>query len=527
MDLATQLGPWSTGSGPLHRKLAAALAAAIERGDVAAGERLPAERVLARTLAVSRSTVVAAYDHLRAEGWLESRQGSGSRVRWAAPVGRSRPVPGLGDTSGDVIFRRLIEGPGTTISLAAAILRGSPSVVEAAGTFSTSELTEMVSTSGYVPLGLPALRREIAALHTRAGLPTTEAQVMVTTGAQQAISLAAGLLVDRGDAVVVDNPSFSGTLDALRVSGATLVAVPTDDDGTDVDALARAVERTSPAAIYVMPSFHNPTGVQLTESRRRRLARVAATTGVPLIEDNTLEQTALAGTPPLPAVATYEPDAPILTVGSLSKVLWGGLRVGWIRANETMIGRLAHCKAVHDLGSPVFPQAIAARILPRLEAIGAERRAQLTTHLDRAERLLHEHVPTWTWRRPVGGLALWVKLPAGDGNEFAQVALRYGVEVVPGTTMSPVAPAGTTRSPVAPAGTTRSPVVPAGTTRSPVAPSPGAGAGTAGTEPTFSDHLRLALIEPPLLDEGIARLGRAWAAYAPSESPAPEVRVIV
>jgi hypothetical protein len=88
-------------------------------------------------------------------------------------------------------------------------------------------------------------------------------------------------------------------------------------------------------------------------------------------------------------------------------------------------------------------------------------------------------------------------------------------------------PAGTTRSPVAPAGTTRSPVVPAGTTRSPVAPSPGAGAGTAGTEPTFSDHLRLALIEPPLLDEGIARLGRAWAAYAPSESPAPEVRVIV
>ena len=492
MDLATLLGPWSAGPGPLHRKLADALATAIERGDVAAGERLPAERVLARSLAVSRSTVVAAYDHLRAEGWLESRQGSGSRVRWAAPVGRTRPVPGFGGTSGDVIFRRLIEGPGTTISLAAAILPGSPSVAEVAGTFSSAELADMVSTSGYVPPGLPALRREIAVLHSRAGLPTAESQVLVTTGAQQAISLAAGLLVGRGDTVIVENPSFSGTLDALRVAGARLVAVPTDDDGADVDSLARVVERTSPAAMYVMPSFHNPTGVQLTESRRRRLARLAESTGVPLIEDNALEHASLTGTAPLPAVASYAPDAPILTVGSLSKVLWGGLRVGWIRASEAMIGRLAHCKAVHDLGSPVFTQAIAARLLPRLDTVGAERRAQLVGHLERAERLLHEHVPGWTWRRPEGGLALWVKLPAGDGAEFAQVALRYGVEVVPGTTMSPVAP------------------------------------GAAGAaESSFSDHLRLALIEPPLLDEGIARLGGAWAAYAPSDVAAPEVRVIV
>jgi DNA-binding transcriptional MocR family regulator len=494
MDVPTVLGPWSSGPGPLHRKLADAVSAAIERGDLVAGERLPAERVLARALAVSRSTVVAAYDHLRAEGWLESRQGSGSRVRWTAPVGRTRAVPGLGDTSGDVIFRRLIEGPGTTISLAAAILPGAPSVAEAAGTFTSSELADMVSTSGYVPLGLPALRREIAALHTRAGLRTAETQVVVTTGAQQAISLAAGLLVDRGDTVIVENPSFSGTLDALRVAGAKLMAVPTDDAGTDVDALARAVERTSPAAIYVMPSYHNPTGVELTESRRRRLARIAAATGVPLIEDNTLEHTSLTGAPPLPPVASYEPDAPILTVGSLSKVLWGGLRVGWIRASEAMIGRLAHCKAVHDLGSPVFTQAIAARLLPRLDAIAAERRTQLVAHLDRAEQLLREHLPTWTWRRPVGGLALWVKLPAGDGNAFAQVALRYGVEVVPGTTMSPVA---------------------------------AGAAGAAGAEPSFADHLRLALIQPPLLDEGIARLGRAWTAYAPSEATVPEVRVIV
>ncbi|MCA1843764.1 MAG: PLP-dependent aminotransferase family protein, partial [Actinobacteria bacterium] len=327
MDLATSLGRWSAGPGPLHRKLAEALVAAIERGDVAPGERLPAERTLSRALAVSRSTVVAAYDHLRAAGWLESRQGSGSRVRWAAPIGGTPPLAAYGDTSGDVIFRRLIEGPGALISLAAAILPGAPAVAEAAGTFSTAELDDMVTTSGYVPLGLPALRREIAALHTRAALPTTEAQIMVTTGAQQAISLVAGLLVGRGDTVVVENPSFSGTLDALRVAGARLVPVPTDDDGADVEAIADLAERTSAAAIYVMPSYHNPTGVQLSESRRRRLARVAADLGVPVIEDNALSYAPLSDVAPLPAVATYASDgAPILTVGSLSKVLWAGLR---------------------------------------------------------------------------------------------------------------------------------------------------------------------------------------------------------
>ncbi|MDQ4097079.1 MAG: PLP-dependent aminotransferase family protein, partial [Actinomycetota bacterium] len=332
-------------------------------------------------------------------------------------------------------------------------------------------------------LGLPALRREIAALQTRSGLPTTEAQVLVTTGAQQAISLAAGLLVRRGDTVLVENPSFSGTLDALRVAGARLGPVPTDEDGADVDALARLVEDAAPAAIYVMPSFHNPTGAQLSESRRRRLARLAAERGVPVIEDNALEHAPLADTLPLAPVAAHAPGAPILTVGSLSKVLWAGLRIGWVRADEAMIRRLVHCKAVHDLGSPVFTQAIAARLVPRLETIGAERRVQLTAHLERAERLLRHHLPDWTWTRPSGGLAVWVKLPAGDGAEFAQVALRHGVEVVPGTTMS--------------------------------------------SDGSFADHLRLAIIEPPLLDAAIARLGQAWSDYAPSQAAVPEVRVIV
>ncbi|MFN2504067.1 MAG: PLP-dependent aminotransferase family protein, partial [Acidimicrobiales bacterium] len=397
MDLVTRLGPWSLGPGPLHRKLADALQAAIARGDLAPGSLLPAERSLARSLAVSRSTVVSAYDRLRGDGWIESRQGSGTRVRWAEAVPEGRRIP---TGSGDVIFRRLIlgpsgvegssgplggtPGPGGIVSLAAAILPGAEAVTDAVASFSREELSDLVTTSGYVPLGLLALRREIAALHTRSGLPTNERQVLITTGAQQAISLAAALLARPGDRVLVENPSFSGTLDALRTAGAHPLGVPLDEEGADVEGFSRAAAESSPAALYLMPSYHNPAGIVLSEARRRRLARLSREQGLPVIEDNALEYVRLDAAPPPPAVAAFAPDAPILTVGSLSKVLWAGLRVGWVRGSEEMIGRLVHGKVVHDLGSAVLPQAVAARLLPRLEELREERRHRLVGFVDRA-----------------------------------------------------------------------------------------------------------------------------------------------
>lgn len=486
MDLAARLGSWSAGPGPLHRKLADALVRAIQRGDLAPGDRLPAERALARDLAVSRSTVVVAYDALQSDGWLERRQGSGTRVRWKAPVGTLGTLlpTGVAGGSGDVIFRRLIEGPGDVVSLACAILPGSPAVVEAAGSFTTAELVGMVDNPGYMPLGLPVLRREVAALLTRAGLPSTEAEVMITTGAQQAINLAACVLVRPGDEVLVENPSFSGCLDALRSAGARLVPMPMDGDGIDVNAVEAAVDGGSPVALYVMPTYHNPTGALLSAPRRRRLAQLAAERGLIVIEDNALEHARFGTVSPPPPVGSYAPPgAPVLTVGSLSKVLWAGLRIGWVRANEALIARLVQAKVLHDLGSPVLPQAVAARLLPRLEEIGGRRGKEQGEHVARAVALLQQHLPDWTWQTPAGGLALWVRLPQGDGSEFAQVALRHGVEVVPGATMSP--------------------------------------------DGSFADHLRLAVIEPPLLDEAFVRLGRAWAAYAPSPAARSDVRVIV
>ena len=139
-------------------------------------------------------------------------------------------------------------------------------------------------------------------------------------------------------------------------------------------------------------------------------------------------------TPPL--IATYAPSAPILTIGSLSKLTWPGLRIGWVRATEPIIERLARLRSANDLGSPLLTQAIAVRLLAAIDQLRLLRRRQLKPRRDLMAALLRESLPDWKFRLPAGGLFLWVKLPAGDSREFAQVALRHGVLILPGPAMS-------------------------------------------------------------------------------------------
>jgi DNA-binding transcriptional MocR family regulator len=484
MDIVAALADWSVGPGPLHRKLTDALRAAIERGTLPAGTPLPAERALARMLAVSRSTVVVAYDALRAEGLLERRQGSGTRVAAdLPPVRRDGTVEG---GTGATIFRRLIEGPGEVISLACATSPAHPAVGAAFGALTAEGVAPVLAGHGYLPLGLPALREAIAELHSRAGLSTRPEQVLVTTGAHQALHLIAGLLVRPGDTVVVENPSFAGVIDVFRAAGARLAPVAVDDEGADVAAMEALVRRGVPAAVYVMPSFHNPVGVAMSRSRRHRLARLAAESGVPIIEDNALQHASLGAAPP-PAVAALADDAAasILTVGSLSKSLWGGLRVGWVRAPEEVVARLARLKALADLGSPVIDQIVAAHLVPDLERLAAERSAHLREQCARLEALLAERLPSWRWTPPQGGGSLWVRLPHGDAASYAQVALRHGVEVVPGAAMSPDA--------------------------------------------THTDHLRVPFtFDDATLDALVDRLAEAWRRYAPTgHATARDLAVVV
>lgn len=469
-DVAGVLGNWTAGAGPLHRKLTDTLRAAIEGGDLAPGAKLPPERVLAAQLAVSRSTVVAALDRLRSEALLISRQGSGTRVSpdVRRPVGDGT-VPG---GRGHAVFRRLVEGPGDTISLACAIPRCLPAVVEAAAALTATDLTGPTARTGYHPLGLPELREELAALHTREGVPTDPEQILVTTGAQQAINLAATLFVRPGDTVIVESPGFPGVVDVFRAAGARLLTVDVDDEGARVDQIERLARRSPVAAVFVMPSFHNPVGVAMSESRRRQLASLSVELGLPVIEDNAMEHARLGLTPPHPLGALD--DGPVVTIGSLSKVLWGGLRLGWVRASEDLVNRLVRLKVVHDLGTGVMGQLVAARLVPRFEALRAERQAELLDSLQTLTTLLERDLPGWRWDPPQGGPSLWVRIPWGDTDTFGQITLRHGVEIVPGSAMSP--------------------------------------------DGSHRDHLRIPYVFDRAGNEALVeRLAAAWRAYAPSD----------
>lgn len=476
MDLVAALGDWSSGPGPLHRKLASALIDGIETGAIAAGARLPSERQFAEALVVSRSTVVAAYDAVRARGVAQARHGSGTYVL-ADPERRRAGPDLLARSPGAPIFRSLLSGAAgvdPVISFACATIPGCPAIGEAMTAFDPAELSSLLAGTGYLPLGLPALRRAIAGLLTSDGVPTADAQVLVTTGAHQAISLCAALLVRPGDVVVVENPTFPGCADAFAAAGARFVALPVDGHGVILDDLETTLGRQPVAAIYLMPSYHNPTGAVLSAHRRARLCELAARAGVPVIEDNALAHAALGGPKPPPPVSAH-PDAdraPVITVGSLSKALWGGLRVGWLRAPEPWLGRLARRKVAADLGSAIIDQAIAARLIERLPELEAANSALLLDRLGVCTDLLVEHLPDWRWTRPVGGPSLWVQLPVGDAAQFAQVALRHGVEIIPGALFS--------------------------------------------TDGTFADHLRLPFtFEPAVMTEAVDRLAAAWRVYVP------------
>jgi len=431
-DILGVLGDWSAGIGPLHLRIAGAVRSAIESGALLPGRRLPSERQLADTLAVSRTTVVAAYDRLRGEGLLMSRRGSGTRVSLDARPRRefTAAVPEGRTTS---IVRRLIAGEKDVISLAIPDWDDSAGIGQAVRETVESDLKELLSGTGYQPRGLLTLREAIADSYARAGLPTTTDQILVTNGAHPAVLLATQLYVRPGVSVVVENPSWPGYLDIFTSAGAQLVGVPLDDEGIDATHLDRTLAERPPAFVYVMPTYHNPTGILMSQARRQALARLAARHRVPVIEDHSYVGLAHSdGVLPLPIAAYGAPQAEILTLGSLDNAVWRGLRVGWLRAPADIIDSLTYRKSLIDLGGPLLDHAIASRLLRRHGWPIAARSAELSTRLDVLEALLRDRLPSWRWRRPDGGIALWVELPRPNATAYAQLALRYGVEVLPG-----------------------------------------------------------------------------------------------
>ncbi len=463
IELAERLGRWSSGRGPLHVLLAARLRRLIDEGELPLGEPLPPDRALALALAVGRTTVVAAYDLLRQDGRIIRRQGSGT---WVAGGESACPR----QTTSAPMFLYLLEPRDDVIPLACAAPDTPPSEVAEAYARVATALASIAGDIGYYPVGHPALRRAIADRYTGRGIRTGPEQIAVTNGGQQALSLLARALLAPGDRVLVEGPTYPGALEAFREQAAVPCSLP-----VGLGSLAAAAREQRAAMAYVISTFHNPTGSVLSPLARQTLVQAAGAAGVPLVDDEVPSDLAFPGVQVPPPLAAC--DGTVISVGSLSKSVWGGLRIGWVRAAEPLIARLARLLAVHDLGGNVPAQLAAAELLPRLDALSRRQAAGRQAGHDHLRAELACRLPAWDAPPVPGGQTLWVRLPYGDGTSFAQTALRHRVAVLPGS-----------------------------------------GLDASGQ---CQDYLRLHFVAPPdVLTEAVRRLTQAWRAYHPPPSPA-------
>ncbi|NUK90828.1 PLP-dependent aminotransferase family protein [Streptomyces lunaelactis] len=420
-QLAAML-PDPAGARPAYRHLAQAISALILDGRIALHVRLPAERELAAALNTSRTTITAVYDLLRERGFARSRQGSGT---WTdLPEGR-RPKG----------ITRLLGPEDTAIDLARAA-PGLPgqALIDALAQV-TPHLAEHANTPGYHPYGLPELRAAIAERFTERGLATVPEQILVTSGAQHAFTLVMALLCRPGDRVMVENPSYPNALEAMRRARLRTVSVPVTDTGWDIEIIESTLRQVVPQLAYLIPDFQNPTGCLMPEHERVRLLRAAGRSGTWLVIDEPLAALVLDVPAPPPFASHATPSGPsqVITIGSMSKTHWAGLRIGWLRAPARLVTELAGQRVATDMGGSVLDQLLALALLARAGELVPPRLEQLREQRAALAAALTEHLPQWRWQLPPGGLSLWVDLGEPIASALAERALDYGVRIEGGT----------------------------------------------------------------------------------------------
>jgi DNA-binding transcriptional MocR family regulator len=287
---------------------------------------------------------------------------------------------------------------------------------------------------GMSPAGTVSLREGIARHFTNSGMASLGDQVLVTGGSQMAIAIVAQLYLKPGSVVLVEEPTYLGALDVFEQCGARLIGIPVTAQGIDQDALARAVERHRPQLIYFTPTGQNPTGAIMSVAARRRLARLLDKWQVPALEDLALAELVIDLDRPPPPVASFATKAPVWVAGSVSKLFWSGLRIGWLRAHRNLIDAAARMRLISDMGSSPIQQLATEYLLENVSEARKQRRLELRKRRTVLESELTRLLPEWRWQQPAAGMCIWVETGEPDTAALAQVAARHGLMLLPGQT---------------------------------------------------------------------------------------------
>ena len=437
----------------LARQIQAHLEHLIRDGHLGDGVKLPATRELAKSLGVNRATVALAYEELVAAGGARAHVGQGTFVVSTAPPGRA-PEPrartpinwgGLLSRSARIVaaeedrWRRF--SPGEIDAATISFAGGMPD----SGLFPTEAfrqvLNRVVRDEGDVLLqyssarGYPPLRQYLARYMLRFGVETTPDEILIVNGSQQGFDLVARTFLDPGDFVAVEQPTYPRALQVFRAAGAQLLAVPWTRGGPRVDVLERLLERHTPKLFYCQPNCHNPTGLSIDPETGRQLLTAAARREVPIVEDG-FDPSLYYGKRPATPLKAVDREGVVIYIGTFSKILFPGLRLGWVVAAAPVIERLLGAKQLADLHTSALLQAAVHRFCERrfldrhANRVAAEYRQRRTLLVEALRRRMPDGV---TWTEAEGGFSLLVTLPAAlDATALLPAAIARGVAFTPG-----------------------------------------------------------------------------------------------
>jgi 2-aminoadipate transaminase len=443
---------------PLYVQLCDQLRALVHAGELRPGDRIPASRELAQHLGVHRTTVANAYAELESEGLIEGHVGRGTFIRanWR-PLQIAPPPPSVvpggairweslfADERGDDALDRLIRTmPPSGISFVVAHppdesfpVAEMRSCCNAVLRREGARILQYGATDGY-----PPLRKALLELLRSEGLQVREENLLVTDGCQQALDLICKVFLRPGDAVILENPTYPGTIAALRAARARCLGVPVRTEegpgttlGLDLDALEQTLAANRVKLMFLMTDFQNPTGLSMNLAARRRLLEIASKHQVPIVEDH-IYAWLLARGERLPSLKQLDRANVVMQIDSVSKIAFPGLRVGWVVAPPNVIERLRVVKQATDLHTDQLSQAALGEFMCRglLVRHVARMRKLCASRLAAVEDALVRHMPAETrWTHPTGGMCVWLELPPGfDANELLVRARERGVVFAPG-----------------------------------------------------------------------------------------------
>lgn len=455
LDLSFRTDP--TRSDPVYRQLADHVAQWIAAGRLARGERMPPSRELAASLGLARNTVTRAYDWLVETGWLGAHVGRGTFV--LGPPARSptarddasaaRPLavvtPGFAwpalfaSRVGGLRLSRSLQRPAPAgirfdFRPGQADVAGLP-IADLQGAWQRALGRLREHGNHFDALGWAPLRAAIARSLAGRGIARSADEVLVTAGAQQAIDLVARALVEPGDVVAVEDPGYPLAALAFRASGAQVVGIGVDEEGLRVDELARVLRSRRVKLVHVTPSVQLPTGVSMSLARREALLALSDRVQMPMLEDD-YECELRAATPTAPALAAHGGRDRVVYVGTFSKALFPGLRIGYVVGAPALLRVLALVRFAASMQPSIVDQMALAELLARdsLERHVRRVRKRYAARARAMAEALALHMPEGTrFREPSGGSAFWIELPHGtDANALAAAAADAGIAYAPG-----------------------------------------------------------------------------------------------